>query len=78
MWHVFAAVLAKALCVKRSLGKSQKWKGDKWRSAGNEKPEMSRYLPEKTETGDFDPQRTLSGSFFVIPEHLASIFWRLP
>ena len=26
-----------------------------------------------TKTGDFNPQRTLSGSFFVIPEHLASI-----
>ena len=23
--------------------------------------------------GDFNPWRTLSGSFFVIPEHLASI-----
>ena len=34
---------------------------------------MSRYLPKNTKTGDFKQQRTLSGSFFVIPEHLASI-----
>ena len=27
----------------------------------------------KTKTGDFNTQRTLSGSFFVIPERLASI-----
>ena len=39
----------------------------------NEKPEMSRYLPKNTKTGDFNTQRTLSGSFFVIPERLASI-----
>ena len=42
-------------------------------SAANEKPEMSRYLPKNTKTGDFKQQRTLSGSFFVIPERLASI-----
>ena len=41
--------------------------------AANEKPEMSRYLPKNTKTGDFKQQRTLSGSFFVIPERLASI-----
>ena len=34
---------------------------------------MSLYLPDNTKTGDFNPQRTLSGSFFVIPERLASI-----
>ena len=34
---------------------------------------MSRYLPKNTKTGDFKQQRTLSGSFFVIPERLASI-----
>ena len=34
---------------------------------------MPRYLPENSKTGDFNPQRTLSGSFFVIPERLASI-----
>ena len=45
----------------------------KWRSAANEKPEMSRYLPKNTKMGDFNTQRTLSGSFFVIPERLASI-----
>ena len=45
----------------------------KWRSTANEKPEMSRYLPKNTKTGDFNTQRTLSGSFFVIPERLASI-----
>ena len=38
-----------------------------------EKPEMSRYLPKSTKTGDFNTQRTLYGSFFVIPERLASI-----
>ena len=38
-----------------------------------EKTEMSRYLSENTKTGDFNPQRTLSGSFFVIPQRLASI-----
>ena len=37
------------------------------------KPEMSRYLSENTKTGDFNPQRTLSGLFFVIVERLASI-----
>ena len=34
---------------------------------------MSRYLPKNTTAGDFNTQRTLSGSFFVIPERLASI-----
>ena len=34
---------------------------------------MSQSLPENTKTGDFNPQRTLSGSFSVIPERLASI-----
>ena len=34
---------------------------------------MSRYRPKNTKTGDFNTQRTLSGSFFVIPERLASI-----
>ena len=34
---------------------------------------MSRHLPENTKTGNFNLQRTLSGSFFVIPERLASI-----
>ena len=34
---------------------------------------MSRYLPKNTKTGDFNTQRTLSESFFVIPERLASI-----
>ena len=34
---------------------------------------MSRYLLENTKTGDFNPRRTLSVSFFVIPERLASI-----
>ena len=34
---------------------------------------MSQYLSENTKTGDFNQQRTLSGLFFVIPEHLASI-----
>ena len=42
-------------------------------SAATEKPEMSRYLQESTKTGDFNPRRTLSVSFFVIPERLASI-----
>ena len=37
------------------------------------KTEMSRYLHKNTKTGDFNTQRTLSGSFFVIPERLASI-----
>ena len=45
----------------------------KWRSAANEKPEMSLYLSENTKTGNFNQQRTLSGSFFVIPERLSSI-----
>ena len=29
--------------------------------------------PKNTKTGDFNMQRTLSGSFFVIPERFASI-----
>ena len=37
------------------------------------KAEMSLYLPENTKTGDFNPQRTLSASFFVIPGRFASI-----
>ena len=40
----------------------------KWQSAAKKKPKMSRYLSENTKTGDFNPQRTLSGSFFAIPE----------
>ena len=56
------------------LGNSQRWEiSKKWRSAATEKPEMSRYLLEGTKTGYFNPQRTLSESFFVIPERLASI-----
>ena len=34
---------------------------------------MSRYLSENTKTRDLKQQRTLSGLFFVIPEHLVSI-----
>ena len=34
---------------------------------------MPQYFPENSKTGDFNPQRTLSGLFFVIPERLASI-----
>ena len=34
---------------------------------------MSRYLPESTKTGDLNLWRTVSGSFFVILEHLVSI-----
>ena len=39
------------------------------------KSEISQYLPKstKTKTGDFNPWRTLFGSFFVIPECLVSI-----
>ena len=33
---------------------------------------MPQYLTEKTKTGDFNPQRTLSDLFFVISERLAS------
>ena len=36
------------------------------------KPEMPRYLPENNKTGDFNPHRTLSGSFFIISERLES------
>ena len=39
----------------------------------DKKPEMSRYLPMNTKTDDFNTQRTLSRSFFVILEHLGSI-----
>ena len=42
-------------------------------AVGHEKPKMSRYLPESTKMGDFNSRRTLFGSFFVIPERLASI-----
>ena len=34
---------------------------------------MSRYFYKSTKTGDFHPQRTHSGSLFVILERLASI-----
>ena len=34
---------------------------------------MSRYLLDNIKTGDFNPQRTLSGLLFVIPERLASV-----
>ena len=34
---------------------------------------MSRYLSENTKMGDFNLERTLSGSFFVIPQRLVSI-----
>ena len=43
-----------------------------WRH-GDRLRRMSRYLLESTKTGDFNPRRTLSVSFFVIPERLASI-----
>ena len=45
----------------------------KWRSAAKKKLETSRYLSKNTKAGDFNPQRTLSELFFVIPERLASI-----
>ena len=35
--------------------------------------EISRYHPESTKTSNFNPRRTLSGSFFVIPECLVKI-----
>ena len=38
-----------------------------------EKPEISRYLPENPMVGDFNPQRTFFWSYFVNTEHLASI-----
>ena len=38
-----------------------------------EKPEMLRYLSKNTKTGDFNLQRTLPGSFFIIPQRLPSI-----
>ena len=38
-----------------------------------EKPEMSQYLPDNTKAGNFNPQRTLSRSFFIIPERFESI-----
>ena len=41
--------------------------------AANEEPEMSKYLSKNTKTGAFKQQRTLSGLFFVIPQHLGSI-----
>ena len=34
---------------------------------------MSQYLLENHKVGDFNPQRTFFGSFFVIPQCLASI-----
>ena len=37
------------------------------------KMEMSRYLSKNTKTDDFNQQRTVFVSFFVIPERLASI-----
>ena len=37
------------------------------------KPETSGYLPKNTKTGKFNPRRTLSVSFFVIPVRLESI-----
>ena len=38
------------------------------------KPEMSRYLPKNTKTGDFNLRRTLSGSFFIIPERSFGVY----
>ena len=34
---------------------------------------ISQYLPQSIKTGNVNPWRTLSRSFFVIPEHLTSI-----
>ena len=66
MWCAVDAVLAKVLCVKsREISKN----GGRPRK----KTEMSRYLSENTKTGNFNQQRTLSGSFFVIPERFAAI-----
>ena len=43
--------------------------------AGGNKLEISRYLPESTTLGNFNLRRTLSGLFFVIPEHLVLESW---
>ncbi len=75
MWRTVDAVLRKRSMLEASRQEPEV-EGRlviKWRSAAKKKPEMSRYLSENTKTGDFNLQRTLSGSFFVIPEQLASI-----
>ena len=56
-------------CIERCEGVI--WRhGDRPR---RKKPEMSQYLLESTTTGNFNPRRTLSVSFFVFPERLVSI-----
>ena len=63
-------------CNSVASSKQEPEVGDKkkWLSAKKEKLNMSRYLPENPKVGNFNPQRTFFGSFFVIPERLASIF----
>ena len=39
----------------------------------NGKLEISQYLLDSNKTGNFNPWRTLSVLFFIIPVHLASI-----
>ena len=72
MWHTVDAVFAKALYV-RCPARQEPEVEVRWRSAAKENLEMSRYFPKNTKTGDFHPQRTHSGSLFVILERLASI-----
>ena len=73
MWRAVDAVLATALCEESRQEPEVVRRKVKWLSAANEKLEMSIYLSKNTKTGDFNQQRTLSGSFFVIPEHLGLI-----
>ena len=74
MWHTVDAVLRKrsvlGVYARAGSGSEISENGGRPRT---KKPEMSRYLPKNTKTGDFNTQRTLSGPFFVIPEHLALI-----
>ena len=58
---------------KRSVEEPRQEPLTKWPSAAKEKPEISRYLPDSTKMGDFNPRRTLPELSFVIPERLASI-----
>ena len=74
MWRTVDAVLRKRSVLLGVYTKAGSGSEISKMAVGREqKTEMSRYLPKNTKTGDFNTQRTLSWSFFVIPERLASI-----
>ena len=73
MWRGVDAVLARALCVKRSLSKNWKWEMSKNGGRPRRQPENVPISLREHKTGNFNWWSSLSGLFFVIPERLSSI-----